>query len=394
MANLLLAASLLPPAAILLWVLRSDRLREPPRVVALTALFGALVVIPCAAVEIGLSRLFDLKMGDGSDSVTEAVVIGFVVAATVEECFKFAVLRWYSARHDAFDEPFDGIVYGATASLGFAAAENMVYVLPGGMGVGLSRALTAVPMHASCGVLMGACIGIGTFARRGRLAFLLAGLAGAILLHGTYDAFLFVGRHLRDSGREELGWLCLLGVLATLALGVVASVLGIARMRRDQERALLLHTAAPRPAMVPPPEAPRPTTTAPPPPPPTFRAPPPPPTLAWGAPKLPMAALLCSSFASAALVLLLLIAVLVGEQDAESMPDSAAIVALLALVASGLGAVAGVVLGVVALVQEPRWRPASVASIAVGALLGLLLLAAIVAGVLEAEITSPSSGTT
>ena len=38
----LIAASLLPSALILLWVFRRDRLREPPRVVALTALLGAV----------------------------------------------------------------------------------------------------------------------------------------------------------------------------------------------------------------------------------------------------------------------------------------------------------------------------------------------------------------
>ena len=41
---------------------------------------------------------------------------------------KFLIILFYCSRLDEFDEPMDGLVYGATAALGFAMAENFDYV--------------------------------------------------------------------------------------------------------------------------------------------------------------------------------------------------------------------------------------------------------------------------
>ena len=80
-----------------------------------------------------------------------------------EETFKYLVLTRYSARHRAFDEPMDGIVYGAVASLGFAALENLLYVGSGDLGTAVARAATAVPGHAFTGAIMGYYVGQARF---------------------------------------------------------------------------------------------------------------------------------------------------------------------------------------------------------------------------------------
>ena len=53
----------------------------------------------------------------------------FIRAAFVEEFFKACVIIFYCTRKTAFDEPMDGVIYGIVASLGFAAYENIDYVL-------------------------------------------------------------------------------------------------------------------------------------------------------------------------------------------------------------------------------------------------------------------------
>ena len=53
----------------------------------------------------------------------------FIRAAFVEEFFKACVIIFYCTRKTAFDEPMDGVIYGIAASLGFAAYENIDYVL-------------------------------------------------------------------------------------------------------------------------------------------------------------------------------------------------------------------------------------------------------------------------
>ena len=61
-----------------------------------------------------------------------------------------------------FNEPIDGIVYGVTASLGFATLENFYYVYlladyfqTSSMSLAIVRSFSAVPAHAVFGVFMG-----------------------------------------------------------------------------------------------------------------------------------------------------------------------------------------------------------------------------------------------
>ena len=80
----------------------------------------------------------------------------------------------------------DGIVYGITAALGFAAVENMFGVLQGGWVVALLRAFTALPMHAIEGAILGHAVAQARFgtARGGTI---WRGWTCAVALHGSYD---------------------------------------------------------------------------------------------------------------------------------------------------------------------------------------------------------------
>jgi len=76
-------------------------------------------------------------------------------------------------------------------SMGFAATENVFYVLEGGASVALLRAFTAVPAHATFGILMGYFMGKAKFSSN-RIKLNIYGLALAVLFHGAYDFFLFI----------------------------------------------------------------------------------------------------------------------------------------------------------------------------------------------------------
>ncbi len=79
-------------------------------------------------------------------------------------------------------------MYAAAAGLGFAAVENIVYVLEGGIAVGIFRAIASVPGPMIFSCTWGFALGIAKFrhdpARGGIIA---AGLAAAILLHGIFN---------------------------------------------------------------------------------------------------------------------------------------------------------------------------------------------------------------
>jgi len=119
--------------------------------------------------------------------VLASALEAFFVAAIPEEFFKLVVLLFYCMRKEAFDEPMDGIVYGVVASLGFAALENLLYVVDGGTGVAFSRAFTAVPLHAFLGAIMGYYVGQAWKNPARRTALIVRGYGIAVLLHGVYD---------------------------------------------------------------------------------------------------------------------------------------------------------------------------------------------------------------
>ena len=164
----------LAPGIFLLWYLyRKDRYEpEPPRLVLWIFLLGALSVIPAALIE-----------SPFPESIT-----GFIVAPFVEELVKFSVVFLFVYHQAEFNEPMDGIVYAAAASLGFATVENVFYVLDGGAAVGILRAVASVPGHVIFSCVWGAALGIAKFRpSSSRSGIIAAGLIGAMVLHGIFN---------------------------------------------------------------------------------------------------------------------------------------------------------------------------------------------------------------
>lgn len=137
-----------------------------------------------AAIEIPLP----LK---NQNSIIEQFIKAFFVVGLTEEFSKYIIVKYYVQPHKEFNEPFDGIVYAVMVSMGFAATENIIYVLEGGMTIAILRAFTAVPAHATFAILMGYFMGKAKFSNRRRLLNIL-GLLLAVLFHGAYDFFLFI----------------------------------------------------------------------------------------------------------------------------------------------------------------------------------------------------------
>lgn len=250
------AVSAIVPSFLLAWYFHSrDVYPEPQRVIWATFGLGVLSTIPVLlvawptqfAVESWIENIY---MSAASDA--------FLVAAVPEEFFKFLVLYLYAARHPAFDEPMDGIVYGAIASLGFATLENVLYTLQGGLAVAVLRAFTAVPGHAFCGAIMGYFVGQARFNPRGRRGSLMVqALAWPMLLHGLYDFPLMAMQKMQKTGVEfteartsEAVALSAM-TLAVLIFEWVWAVRLTRRLRKDQKAQALAEAAAPAPAAEP-----------------------------------------------------------------------------------------------------------------------------------------------
>ena len=233
-----------------------DAFPEPPRVLWTTFALGVVSVAPVL--------LFAWPMTVLAESIDGPVAHGFVSAffgaAIPEELFKLLVLWGYSMRQRAFDEPMDGIVYGATASLGFATLENIMYVSGEGGSAAIVRAFTAVPGHAFLGAIMGAYVGRARFADHPgeRRALMGKALLVPILLHGAYNFPLLAANALEQPDSVAAIPVFLLLVLVPAVLAV--ELLWTARLVRGGRLAQL--AGGPPPAAVAADAAPPPATPA------------------------------------------------------------------------------------------------------------------------------------
>lgn len=162
--------------------------REPIGLLLLSLFVGALTVIPVLFLESFLSGFSNIFSG-----LTAAAWNAFVVAAFSEELFKYIALYLLIWKRKEFNDKLDGIVYAVFISLGFAAVENVLYVMGNGFGTGITRAITAVPAHAIFGITMGFYFGMAKFYEKKRYVLKQKALLYPIILHGIYDFILFTG---------------------------------------------------------------------------------------------------------------------------------------------------------------------------------------------------------
>ncbi|MEG3055561.1 MAG: PrsW family intramembrane metalloprotease [Methanoculleus sp.] len=161
---------------------------EPAALIIKIFLIGALITIPVAFIE-GFFGLF----------IASPVIMGVVIAPVVEEYGKFWVVRRFIYRDVEFDEPMDGIVYAASAALGLASFENVLYVFAAyaaspslALGTVAIRAIFSVPGHALFSSVWGYALGRAKFtAAQRRPAIIARGLALAMVLHGIFNFLLF-----------------------------------------------------------------------------------------------------------------------------------------------------------------------------------------------------------
>ncbi len=183
----LLVVAIAPTMVLLSFLYIRDKYeKEPLALLAKAFLFGCLSVVPVIVMELQLTKLnpFTGLAGTAFDA--------FVVAGLVEELFKLGAVYLAVYRSPHFNEPYDGVIYAASASLGFATIENIGYVFSHGLGTGISRAVLAVPGHALWGIAMGFYMGAAKFApaqRRPRLWLL--SFVIPVVLHGAYDLIAY-----------------------------------------------------------------------------------------------------------------------------------------------------------------------------------------------------------
>ena len=180
-------AATLPALVILFYVYNQDQFPEPKNIVFKTFIFGCSIIIFLNLILKDVDN-FAEKFFSGE---TFFFFDSFIRAAFLEEISKMIVIVFFCTRKDEFDEPMDGLVYGVAASLGFAAYENIEYVLYAlkepSFEIATIRAYTAVPLHALCGIMMGFLITQSIFEKNNNYLNLVLALFIPVGIHGLYN---------------------------------------------------------------------------------------------------------------------------------------------------------------------------------------------------------------
>ena len=161
---MLIIAAIAPALVLCIYVFKKDRVeKEPAGLLAKLFLFGALSSIPVFFVELILTKFinatfvnfFSIAVKEAPVSYLYVAVDMFIGVALVEEGFKWLTLVFFTKKSKEFNCLFDGMIYAIFVSLGFAALENILYVLNNGWVNAATRAILSVPGHMFFAVMMG-----------------------------------------------------------------------------------------------------------------------------------------------------------------------------------------------------------------------------------------------
>ncbi len=164
----LICAAIFPAIALSIYIFKKDKVEKEPILFLVQLLcLGAVACMPAALIGGVLIEGFEAAFAPFGNVINGELFLRgaayyfytflccFIGIAFVEEGIKWLFLILGTKNSENFNSFFDGVVYAVFISLGFAALENVVYVLENGWGNALMRAILSVPGHMFFGVIMG-----------------------------------------------------------------------------------------------------------------------------------------------------------------------------------------------------------------------------------------------
>ncbi len=192
------------PALLWLWFwLKEDRLHpEPRRLIILTFIFGMIVVIAALPIEQGIHYV--LKQY-GLLGAANGFLLLFFWAMT-EEFLKYYAAKKAALNKKECDEPIDPLIYMITAALGFAALENVIFLIAvctdygllSGFITGNLRFVGATLLHILSSAVVGSSMAFCFFHKEKCGRNIIWGLFFATLLHTLFNYFIM------KSGEQNL----------------------------------------------------------------------------------------------------------------------------------------------------------------------------------------------
>src|ERR1700744_6508950 len=211
------------PALLILWLVVAAGERPGPPLKVWTAFaLGAGSILLLGFVRAPFANLFS---GPSDPWLAQGQHAVFGVALP-EETVKILAILAVSLRRRPHADPMDSVVYGAAAGLGFAAYENLAYLVQHAemwRALAALRSVLTVPFHGSLGIIAGAYLAI---ARSGtalgahrfhrdwaRISSYVLMVAGPVALHAGFDVPLLMLQKDPDLSSSARLWLGLSSIL-------------------------------------------------------------------------------------------------------------------------------------------------------------------------------------
>ena len=208
------AGGIFPALAWLWFWRREDSVHPEPRMLIALAFLAGMVTV---AIVIPAEKFV-------ASYVVNTTLL-FTLWSAIEEVMKYLAARVTVLRRRDDDEPIDPVIYMVTVALGFAAAENALFLLSPLSGstvwqtilTGNLRFVGATLLHVLSSAAIGVMLGLAFYKPLAtKRLYALYGVILAIVLHSTFN-FLILNtpedQLLRTFGYVWIGLVALLGVL-------------------------------------------------------------------------------------------------------------------------------------------------------------------------------------
>ncbi|MDD5721266.1 MAG: PrsW family glutamic-type intramembrane protease [Candidatus Pacebacteria bacterium] len=193
------------------WLKEDEEHPEPKGLVTIIFIMGMIAVI----LVLPIQKFIQDNVGSYEGKL--------ILWASVEEILKYLAVLIILCKTNNASKPIDWPIYIITAALGFAALENMLFLLkifPASIGTtqslstGNLRFLGANLLHAISSGIVGISIGISFYAKKWEKNIsLFVGFLIAIALHTAFNFFI-----IRNDGNDSLKVLTFLWVVTIIIM--------------------------------------------------------------------------------------------------------------------------------------------------------------------------------
>ncbi len=234
------------PALVWLWFwIREDKEHPEPKYMIALAFFGGMVATLIALFfenylsELGFKNLVASSIFSNilpwfetvakQASITQARIftvndslLVIIFAPIIEEPIKFIMAYITALRSKFNDEPLDPMVYMITTALGFAAVENMLFLISSwnenhsiisSLSTGNMRFIGPTLIHTISSAIIAMFISFNFFNNRAKkIFFTLLGIICSVIIHGILNFFIFKNQETSIMALELI-WIAVIIIL-------------------------------------------------------------------------------------------------------------------------------------------------------------------------------------